>query len=265
MKKHLIIGKPINHSLSPKIHNYWFKENNIDAFYERTAPEKDKLKEILQKIKNKETYGINVTLPYKQAVIPFLETRSELAKETGSVNTIFIKDGKLYGDNTDIYGFEKSITNEKINLNNKTALIFGGGGVVPSIVSALNNLKIKEIFLSNRTLERSNMIKKKFKKIQILKWGEIKDCDIFINCTSIGLKDNEKFSFDFSIISENKVFYDLIYNPAKTNFLSEAESRGHKIINGRDMFIYQAQKAFYLWHNILPKIDNKLIDFLYND
>jgi len=265
MKKHLIIGKPIAHSLSPKIHNYWFKKNNIDAFYEKISPEKDQLKEILQRVKTDEIHGINVTLPYKQAVVPFLESRSELAKETDTVNTVFKKNGKLYGDNTDVYGFEKSITNKKINLKNKSVLIFGAGGVVPSIISALNKLKIGKIFLSNRTRERSNIIKKKFKKIQILKWGEITNCDIFINCTSVGLKRDEKFNFNFSTISENKIFYDVIYNPKKTNFLKEAEKRGHKIINGRDMFLYQAQKAFYFWHNILPKIDNKLIDFLYND
>ena len=91
MKKHLIIGKPIVHSLSPKIHNYWFKKNNIDAFYEKMSPEKDQLKEILQRVKTNEIHGINITLPYKQAVIPFLESRSELAKETDTVNTVFKK------------------------------------------------------------------------------------------------------------------------------------------------------------------------------
>ena len=265
MKKHLIIGKPITHSLSPKIHNFWFKENNIDAFYERMSPEKHQLREILKKIKSKEIHGINVTLPYKKEVIPFLENRSELAEKTDSVNTIFIKDGKLYGDNTDVYGFEKSITKEKINLKNKTVLIFGGGGVVPSIISALNNLKVDKIFISNRTLDRSEIIKKKFKQIQILKWGEIKNCDMFINCTSVGLNNDEKLEFNFSLISENKFFYDVIYNPEKTNFLKEAEKQGHKIINGMDMFLYQAQKAFYLWHSIVPKIDKKLKDFLHND
>jgi len=265
MKKHIIIGKPIKHSLSPKIHNYWFKKNNIDAFYEKISPEQNELENIIKKIKTGEIYGMNITVPYKERVIPFLEDQSDLSRQTKSVNTIFNKKGKIYGDNTDVYGFEKSITNEKINLQNKSVLIFGAGGVVPSIILALNNLKTKKIFISNRTLEKAEIVKEKFKNIQILEWGIIENCDIFINATSIGLNNNDKFNFDFSQISEKKIFYDVIYNPSKTNFLQEAEKQGHRIINGQDMFLYQAQKAFFLWHNLSPKVDNNLIEFLYND
>ena len=265
MKKHIIIGKPIKHSLSPKIHNYWFKKNNIDAFYEKISPEQNELENIIKKIKTGEIYGMNITVPYKERVIPFLEDQSDLSRQTKSVNTIFNKKGKIYGDNTDVYGFEKSITNEKINLQNKSVLIFGAGGVVPSIILALNNLKTKKIFISNRTLEKAEIVKEKFKNIQILEWGIIENCDMFINATSIGLNNNDKFNFNFSQISEKKIFYDVIYNPSKTNFLHEAERQGHRIINGQDMFLYQAQKAFFLWHNLSPKVDNNLIEFLYND
>ena len=265
MKKHIIIGKPIKHSLSPKIHNYWFKKNNIDAFYEKISPQQNELENIIKKIKTGEIYGMNITVPYKERVIPFLEDQSDLSRQTKSVNTIFNKKGKIYGDNTDVYGFEKSITNEKINLQNKSVLIFGAGGVVPSIILALNNLKTKKIFISNRTLEKAEIVKEKFKNIQILEWGIIENCDIFINATSIGLNNNDKFNFNFSQISEKKIFYDVIYNPSKTNFLQEAEKQGHRIINGQDMFLYQAQKAFFLWHNLSPKVDNNLIEFLYND
>ena len=159
MKKHIIIGKPIKHSLSPKIHNYWFKKNNIDAFYEKISPEQNELENIIKKIKTGEIYGMNITVPYKERVIPFLEDQSDLSRQTKSVNTIFNKKGKIYGDNTDVYGFEKSITNEKINLQNKSVLIFGAGGVVPSIILALNNLKTKKIFISNRTLEKAEIVK----------------------------------------------------------------------------------------------------------
>lgn len=265
MKNYLIIGNPISHSLSPKIHNYWFKKNNIDAFYEKISPEQNELENIIKKIKTGEIYGMNITVPYKERVIPFLEDQSDLSRQTKSVNTIFNKQGKIYGDNTDVYGFEKSITNEKINLQNKSVLIFGAGGVVPSIILALNNLKTKKIFISNRTLEKAEIVKEKFKNIQILEWGIIENCDIFINATSIGLNNNDKFNFNFSQISEKKIFYDVIYNPSKTNFLQEAEKQGHRIINGQDMFLYQAQKAFFLWHNLSPKVDNNLIEFLYND
>ena len=145
MKKHLIIGNPISHSLSPRIHNYWFQENNIDGEYDKVLLKENEIEAIIQKIKTNEIHGINVTVPYKQTVISFVETLSENAKITNSVNTIFNKNGKIHGDNTDIYGFEKSLLNKKLELKNKKVFIFGAGGVVPSIILALSNLKAKKI------------------------------------------------------------------------------------------------------------------------
>ena len=265
MKKHLIIGNPISHSLSPRIHNYWFQENNIDGEYDKVLPREDEIEVIIKKIKTNEIHGMNVTVPYKQTVIPFIETLSENAKITNSVNTIFNKDGKIHGDNTDIYGFEKSLLNKKIELKNKEALIFGAGGVVPSIILALSKLKVKKIYVSNRSLKNANLIREKFNFIEVIEWEKIIDCDLFINSTSVGLKDGESFDLSFDNLKGKKLFYDVIYNPSKTSFLLNAEKKGHEIINGRDMFLYQAQKAFNLWHNVTPKIDEKLIRYLYND
>ena len=265
MKKHLIIGNPISHSLSPRIHNYWFQENNIDGEYDKVLLREDEIEVIIKKIKTNEIHGINVTVPYKQTVISFVETLSENAKITNSVNTIFNKNGKIHGDNTDIYGFEKSLLNKKLELKNKKVFIFGAGGVVPSIILALSNLKAKKIYVSNRTLKNANLIKEKFDFIEVVEWGKIIDCDLFINSTSVGLKDGESLDLSFDNLKGKKFFYDVIYNPSKTSFLLNAEKKGHEIINGRDMFLYQAQKAFNLWHNITPKIDEKLTRYLYND
>ena len=265
MKKHLIIGNPVSHSLSPKIHNYWFKENNIEGVYDKISPDESEIKFIIQKIKTREIHGINVTVPFKQIVIPFLETFSETAKKTNSVNTIFNKNGKIHGDNTDVYGFEKSIINNEIDLKKKSVFIFGAGGVVPSIIIALLNLDTYKIFISNRTQEKANAIKNKFKFIEVIEWGKVVNCDLYINSTSIGLKSEDRLSQNFDNFEKSKIFYDVIYNPPKTAFLLEAEKKGHKIINGRDMFLYQAQMAFNLWHNFMPDIDKKVINYLYND
>ena len=265
MKNHLIIGNPISHSLSPKIHNYWFKENNINGNYDKISLNENEIEKIIQKIKSKEIYGMNVTVPFKHSVIPFLETQSEIAIKTNSVNTIFNKDGKIHGDNTDVYGFEKSIANNKINLEGRSVLIFGAGGVVSSIVFALLKLKVEKIFISNRTLKNAKLIKSKFDFVQIIEWGKVENCDLFINSTSVGLKTGDSLGLNLNSIGKDKIFYDVIYNPPKTNFLLEAEKNGHKIINGRDMFLYQAQKSFNLWHNLTPRVDEKLIKYLYND
>ena len=265
MKKHLIIGNPVLHSLSPKVHNFWLGANGITGKYDKISPSENEIHTIIQKVKNNEIHGINVTVPFKQKVIPFLETLSETSIKTNSVNTIFNKEGKIHGDNTDVYGFEKSILNNKINLEKKSVLIFGAGGVVPSIITALKNLKIQKIYISNRTIENANLIKDKFNFVEVVEWGKVKDCELFINSTSVGLKENDNLGINFNNLKKNKIFYDVIYNPIKTNFLIEAERNGHKIINGMDMFLYQAQKAFYLWHNLTPEVDNKIIRYLYND
>ncbi|MDC0532611.1 shikimate dehydrogenase [Candidatus Pelagibacter sp.] len=265
MKKHLIIGNPISHTLSPKLHNYWFEKNRINGEYDKVLLKRNEIESSIKKIKTKELHGMNVTVPYKQLVIPYLESLSETAKITNSVNTIFNKDGKIHGDNTDVFGFQISLSNNNIDLKNKDVFIFGAGGVVPSIILALTNLNIKKIYLSNRTLKNANLIKDKFNFVEVIEWGKIINCDLFINSTSVGLKNNESLGLNFENIKEKKIFYDVIYNPSKTSFLLEAEKKGHRVINGREMFLYQAQKAFNLWHNLTPKIDDQLINYLYND
>jgi len=151
MKKHLIIGDPISHSLSPKLHNYWFNQNNIDAIYEKFQAKEYEIEKFLNQIKSNQIWGMNVTVPFKKKVIPFIEKLSETAKETLSVNTIFKKEDLIYGDNTDVEGFELSLKYENCEIANKKAFILGAGGVVPSVIKALKNLNIKQIFLSNRT------------------------------------------------------------------------------------------------------------------
>ena len=265
MKKHLIIGNPINHSLSPKLHNYWFKKNKIDAIYEKKIAEDNTIKDVIDDIKNDKIFGINVTVPFKKKITDYIEVLSVTAQKTNSVNTICKKNGKIYGDNTDVFGFEMSIINLNIEIKEKTALIFGAGGVVPSIILALKNLGIKKIFITNRSSEKIKTLKLKFPEIEEINIKESSSFDFYINATSLGLKETDKLNINFNKIEPNKFFYDVIYNPPMTNFLKEAKKLGHKISNGEMMFIYQAQKSFEIWHNILPIIDQELVNFLKND
>ena len=140
MKKYLVVGNPINHSLSPKLHNFWFKENNIDAVYEKQKLEVDKLESLIFKIKEKKIEGINVTVPFKKIVIPFLDKLSFEAQKTQSVNTIYLDNNEVIGHNTDIDGFELGIKKFKFNISNKKILILGAGGVVSSIIFALKKM-----------------------------------------------------------------------------------------------------------------------------
>ena len=264
MKKYFVIGNPIDHSLSPKLHNYWLKKNKIDAIYDKKKIGEEDLKNVLSEIKEKKINGINVTVPFKKKIIPYLDKLSLDAQQTQSVNTIVLNNDNLVGHNTDIVGFEKAIKNLDFNIQSKKVLILGAGGVVPSIIFALQKLGVSQIIVSNRTKKKAEDLKSQFNNLEILDWGELIDCDMVINATSLGLK-NESINLDFSKYENNKLFYDVIYNPAETNFLKKAKKLGNKTENGKLMFIYQALEAFKIWHEIEPQINSETLEILNND
>ena len=262
MKKYLVIGNPIEHSLSPKLHNYWFEKNNINANYDRRKIDKSEIQDIINEIKNNKLDGINVTVPFKSDVIPFLDTLSEESQITQSVNTIYKQDKKLIGHNTDIKGFELSLKETGFDLENKTIFILGAGGVVPSIIYALEKLGVTKIMVSNRTKQKTENLKKLFSNINIVDWGDQPNFDIIINATSLGLNKEDNIGLNFKNINKEKLFYDVIYNPKETNFLKTGKSLGCSVSNGKMMFIYQAFEAFRLWHNVKPEINDELKKFL---
>jgi shikimate dehydrogenase len=267
MKNYGIIGNPVEHSLSPLLHNYWFKKYKIDASYSIIKTKANNLKDIVDKIKDKTLSGINVTLPYKQKIINYTDKIVNDAETTGSVNTLFLdSENKIIGENTDVYGVQAAYLKEIDSKKNNKALIIGAGGVSPSVILSLRKSGINNISIINRTYEKCLFLKKKFNYINILIWknleSEICNYDIIINATSLGLKNGQEFNFNFDKCKESAVFIDTIYNPLKTKTFKFLEDKGIKVFNGLDMFIYQGQKSFYLWNKINPEIDDDLINLL---
>jgi len=262
MKRYLVIGNPIEHSLSPKLHNHWIKNNNINAIYEKQKLNKDDIESVILKVREKKIQGINVTVPFKKIVIPFLDQLSSEAENTQSVNTIYLNNNKVFGHNTDIIGFELSIKYLGFNIKNKKILVLGAGGVVPSIIFALNKMQASEIIITNRTKENAEKLKDLFDYIKIVDWGYVPEFDLIINATSLGLNENDEINLDFSKVGQNKLFYDVIYNPHETNFLKIGKKLGNKIENGKSMFIYQASAAFKLWHGVNPELNNETLKLL---
>ena len=244
------------------MNNYWIKKYKIDAAYEKKLLNNSEIEGLIFDIREEKIHGINITVPFKKMVIPFLDELSEEAEISQSVNTIYKKDNKIIGDNTDIEGFKLSLEKTEQETKNKKALILGAGGVVPSIIIALKKMQIKEIYLSNRTELKAIELKKNFPEIKIIKWGETLDFDIIINATSIGLKEDDEININYQQISKDKFFYDVIYNPPETNFLKNAKKYGGITKNGKMMFIYQAQKAFFIWHKVVPEVDKETINLL---
>ena len=223
------------------------------------------IRETINELKNDSISGINVTVPFKKSVIPFLNELTSLAKETNSVNTIYKKEDKIIGDNTDVGGFEFALKHINYNAKGKKAFVLGAGGVAPSIISGLKNMGISNITLSNRTKEKAEELKKKYADLKVINWGDTINFDIIINATSLGLKKEDEIKLDYSKAGSNKLFYDVIYSPSKTRFLLKAEQLSNNIENGKMMFIYQAQLSFKIWHNIKPKIDDNVIKLLSDD
>ena len=259
-KKFLVIGNPIKHSLSPQLHKYWFGKNKINAEYKKLKIDQKQIKKILDKIRKKQIEGINVTIPFKNSVIKYLDILEGDAKKTSSVNTIYLRKQKLIGDNTDVYGFAFGIL-KKIKSKIKAAGIIGAGGVTSSIILALIKKGVRKIYITNRTFSKLKVFKKKFKGIIFpIRWNEhlkvFREVQILINVSSLGMQGQKDLKFDFSTFNKKINVVDIVYNPENTKFLRDARRYGHKAFSGLDMFVYQAQKAFYIWNKKKPKITN---------
>jgi len=264
-----IVGKPISHSLSPTIHNYWFKKYSIKANYSHLEVDEKELPGVIEDMKNNIIKGINVTLPYKQKIIPFLNKIINEAKETNSVNTVYLnEDNEIVGENTDVYGVQAAYLKKMVseNIKRQSALVIGAGGVAPSIVLALLKSNISKISITNRTHEKSLFVKKKFPSLEVIEWSNItklsNNFDIIINATSLGLKNEQDFDFEIKNYKRSMKFIDTIYNPLETNMVKHFKKNGIKTYSGLEMLIYQAQKSFYLWTKINPEIDDVLVNLL---
>jgi shikimate dehydrogenase len=276
MKKYLVIGNPIEHSLSPLIHNHWMKKYRlIDSVYEKRKVEKKDLKKIVDQVRSGQIKGINITVPFKKEIINLLDRVQGDALLTQSVNTLCKANKEVHGYNTDTEGFKESLQDSSTDYENKNIFILGAGGVTSSILEVFVD-NAKKIYITNRTKKKAEELKelsdistathkREKETIEVIDWGKKpKICDIVINTTSVGLTKDENLDLDFEDYKNNKnvLFYDLIYNPKETNFLKEAKLRGNKTMNGKMMFLWQAKIAFKIWTNIAPEIDDEVIRLL---
>ena len=276
MKKYLVIGNPIDHSLSPKLHNKWFKTTEIEAVYDKKKIEEKDLREIINEVKNEKIDGINVTVPFKKAVIPFLDELTPEARKVQSVNTILKKNNKVVGANTDIYGFEASLAYKNFELKNKKIFILGAGGVVSSLIYVLKKFGVEKITISNRTKKKVEDLKKIYPDLEVIDWGQNIEFDMIINATSLGLDENDKIGLDFrgleyidpigsykneddkkKKVNSTKLFYDVIYmhGDKETDFLLTGKKLGYETMDGSLMFLHQAAESFRMWHKTQPRND----------
>ncbi len=256
-----ILGYPVSHTLSPVMHNEAFRASGLDYCYLpfKVAPER--LLDAVGGIRALNIRGVNITVPHKERIIPLLDHLDKEASLIGAVNTVVNKDGKLYGYNTDAKGFIKSLKEEGIMPGRKKVMILGAGGAARAVAFSLLLNGVKSIQIYNRTPEKAETIVDFLNRVKsgIAKTAyaitPLKDIDILINATSLGLKKNDPLPIAPAFLCPGLIVYDLIYNPQKTGLLIEASRQGLKTISGLGMLLWQGVLSFRLWTGIEPPVE----------
>ena len=267
--KTAVIGNPIQHSLSPQIHNYWIQQNKLNtAEYQKVKIDISSAADEIKKLIESRFSGLNITIPFKELAYKLCDKVDEPIQKLKAVNTIVYKNNIITGYNTDPNGFINSI-NDQIKSNNiihKNSLVFGAGGSARSIIYALNKME-SNITVINRTAEKVELISKDLDiPLKIKSYEElnsiIPNIDLIVNTTSLGMKDNHNLEIDFDKSKPNLHVYDLIYNPQQTKLLKDAEMSGCTFQNGLDMLVHQAALSFFIWHGIYPTINEEIFSII---
>ncbi len=252
-----LIGYPVTHSFSACMHNAAFQHLKINAEYRLFELEAQELKDFLKSLSQKNIYGLNVTVPYKEKVIPFLNNVSAEAKLIGAVNTIRSVGGTLDGFNTDGEGFLKHLTTDlKFDPQGKTIALIGAGGAARAVAVYLSKNRAGKIAIydidKNKLSALLAHLKLNFNNIEFIEAGSIEELDIknsglLINATPIGMKQNDPCLAAAEFMHQGLLVYDLIYNPPETQLLKVAKESGAKVSNGLGMLLYQGALSFQIW------------------
>lgn len=264
-----LIGHKLKHSVSPQFQQAAFDYLGLDICYEIWDTDKDKLAEVVDGIRNPSKLGANVTIPYKEAVLPLLDKVDQLARRIGAVNTIVKRDDKLTGYNTDASGFLRALEEEGgLDPRGKRAVLVGAGGVARAVGFALVGAGVKSLVILNRTQDRAEALAWDLKisetKVVALPWKDgrtlkaLSECDLLVNCTSVGMKDSSgegKSPIAIGLIPKQALVYDVVYNPIETPLISAAKKVGARTLGGLPMLVYQGAASFELWTGRPAPID----------
>lgn len=258
-----LIGYPVDHSLSPTIHQYWMEKHSIASAYKLFTTAPARLRQTMLHMRKKDVLGVNVTVPHKETVMQYLDGVDDLARRIGAVNTVMEKDGKLYGTNTDAYGFIANLRDrlggELPDLSN--VVLFGAGGAARAAIVALKDAGATRITIQNRTDEKAAALAREF-DVDSSPWDirgeQLVSATLVVNTTILGMKNQPQLSVSLQHLSASAVVADIVYNPLETAFLKAARTRGNPTVDGLGMLLYQAQGAFAIWHDVEPAVDAAL-------
>ncbi len=264
--KTAVIGHPIAHSKSPLIHSEWLREHGLEGSYEAIDIEANALTEGVQALIERGYAGFNVTLPHKVAIMALCDEIDARAQAIGAVNTVSVRDGKLYGTNSDAFGFAQNILSADLDgwsFKDGTAVVLGAGGAARAIIYALLEKGAPSIVLLNRTREKAEGLAQMAPdKIQIMDWEErnaaIKNANLIVNTTSLGMEDKPPLDIDLSLAPAGALVTDIVYAPLMTDLLKQAKDRRLHVVTGIGMLLHQARPGFELWNGVSPSVTPEL-------
>jgi shikimate dehydrogenase len=263
--KACVIGHPIAHSRSPLIHKYWLAVHHIKADYTRVDVPPEEIESFLDGFAAGPYIGASVTVPHKEIAFHKVFEADAVAQALGAVNTLWHKDGRLYGASTDVHGFLANLNRSQPNWESrtKTALVIGAGGAARAVVYGLLERKVRNVVVVNRTLARARDLASHFQdRIVPGALGNLRihlrEADLVVNTTSLGMKGQPPLEIDLAPLKPSAIVYDIVYAPLETGLLKAARERGNPIVDGLGMLLHQAAPAFERWFGVRPEVTPEL-------
>ncbi len=266
-----VMGWPVSHSKSPRLHGYWLAKYGIDGSYMPLPVEPENFQSALISLRNLGFSGVNVTIPQKEMAMPECDELSDRARRIGAVNTVtFAKDGRLLGDNTDGFGFIENLRQEApdIDFTSGPAVVLGAGGASRAILVALLDEGSPEIRIANRTRARAEDLVREFNdpRLTVIDWpvspDALSDVSLLVNTTSLGMVGQPMLDIDLDGLPTSALVTDIVYAPLITGLLQQAKDRGNPIVDGLGMLLHQARPGFHRWFGIDPEVTQELRDFV---
>jgi len=272
VKRACVIGFPVAHSRSPLIHGYWLREHKIDGDYIRHEVKPEEVDQFLKNFSKQNFVGCNVTLPHKEAAASNVSHATPVVRALGVANTLWLQDGKLHGDNTDVAGFLAYLDDSIPGWDKKTkrAVVLGAGGAARSIVYGLNERGVEKITIVNRSRERAEQLTKEIKiESNIASFDQIESlissADLLVNTTSLGMKGQPPLEIDLKNLKKSAAVCDIVYVPLETDLLRQARARGHAVVDGLGMLLHQAVPGFERWFGVRPAVTKELRALIVDD
>ena len=261
-----VIGWPIDHSLSPRIFDYWLKNYGIKGLYKAYAVNDISLSKVLSSMREKGLTGLNITVPYKQTVIKYVDQLSSCARKIGAVNTVTLQENRLlFGDNTDGFGFIENIKQNYNGINAFTgvSIVIGAGGAARSIVASLVSVGVKKIYIINRTRGNAEKLAKDIGgPISVMHWSErhvsLADATFVVNTTTLGMNGKPPLDLRLDLLPKNALVNDIVYAPIETRLLKNSKIRGNPTVDGIGMLLHQARPGFTTWFGEEPIVTEDL-------